>query len=238
MPSKLLRRSGAGVVAISNNIGWGPPSAIYQAGIGMNHQEIECFAEEWPTAKLYGWDPNPRVFDDIKRDYYGTHYPIGLSDKPGKATMYVAPRHRDGGTLYPFTDKKRDHATFDVELTTLDIAVPEGPEENSLLWLDCEGHELAVLKGAEKFMAKENGIVVVNCEMTGKPNSEGWVDQVDVHKYLTNLGFHIQWSSTQRSFLGQQDLIYVKPHLFKEELCNSPWSIMHFREKHGRRAGK
>lgn len=233
MPSRLLRRSGAGAVAVAGYLGWGPPTAIYQAGVGMNHMEVEEFSENWPDSELYGWDPNPEVFGDIAKTYTGIHYPIGLSDKPGRAIMYVGRRHRDGGTLYPFSDKTRSHKTYEVELTTLDLAVPEGPKPNSLLWLDCEGHELAVLKGAQKFMAKPGGIMMVTCETTGSPNSEGWVDQVELHQYLTALDFHIQWSSTQRAFLAQQDLLYVRPEIFSARLCNCPWAIMHFQKRHG-----
>lgn len=221
MVSTLLRRSGIALGLIADHIGW-VPEYIYQVGVGIHCQELEVFVEAWPKVVMTGYEAHPLVYEAVKDRYPGTIHNLGISKRPGIATLYSKKRHKDGSSLYKFHDDI-DVEEFKVKVDTLDNQVPEGPKSNrTLLWLDCEGSELDALKGAENFIKR---VEVVNVELTSNPVSNEWPSQVSIDIWLRDRGFRRQWIHTQRSALGQCDVIYVRPYLFKSEYCCCPCEI-------------
>ena len=101
------------------------------------------------------------------------------------------------------------------------------PEDNTLLWLDCEGMELGALRGGLKFVEM---VDVINIEMTANPPSNEWPSPVEVHEELKRLGFYRQWTHTNRIHIGQYDAIYVRSKLFNPRACSDPEEMKRFEE--------
>lgn len=223
MPSKIRRRSGLSIVAIASWIEW-RPDVVVQVGIGHNHEEIDVMQEEWPEVEFIGFEPHPRITKGLT--YPGPVHQYAVGDRSEEVTFYGKPRHLDGSSLFPHPDPaKRD--PIRVDMITLDEFFPKRLNGRILLWLDCEGAELLVLKGAERFI---RSVDAVNVEMTGKPYNEGnWANPEEVHDWLNAHGFYLEWIHTQRSTRGQRDCVYVKAELFRPEQCCCPCQVKEWR---------
>jgi len=226
MAGHLARRSGIAICLITELIEWIPDS-VYQVGVGQNHAETEVFLESWPQVHLVGCEPHPTIVQQLVADYPGEVIPTAMGDTEGVIQLYSKRSHKDGSSVH-FMPEADNCELIDVPITTLDLLFPTGPEwKPCLLWLDCEGNELAVLHGGERFVEQ---VDVINVELTHKPPGPGWCSAVDVHDWILSHGFKRQWVHTQRSHAGQVDAIYVRPHLFRPEYCCCPCMV----EREGR----
>jgi len=226
MAGRLLRRSGVAIVQVAEFLGW-TPDVIFQAGVGVYSKETEVFKEAWPEVRLCGWEAHPEIYTQLVGDnlYPGTLIEKALGEKQGEILLYYVPAHMDGASRYPYASNSRCQAIW-VQVNTLDDELSPHwnyiQESRALLWLDCEGSELSVLKGAENAL---DHIDVINIEMTGVPPAPGWPTPVEVNRWLMNRGFLCQYIHTHRTSAGQNDMVYVTPKLFKPEYCSCPLQI-------------
>jgi FkbM family methyltransferase len=230
MASRLLRRSGVAVALITELIEW-KPSVIFQVGVGTHHKEVDVFQEAWPDAELIGWEPHPEIYKQIRKEYPGILHQCALGEDVGEASLYFDPAHIEGASFFanvsdPVKNAQDRLQSIEVKIDSLDnfcrpIDIPQR-RENPLLWLDCEGAELEVLKGGEKFI---EGVDVINIEVTGKPPRYGWPSPVEVNRWLLDHGFVCQYIHTHRCTSGQNDVVYVKPDLFRPEYCSCPLQV-------------
>jgi len=230
MASRLLRRSGVAVGLVAELLEWRADTMV-EVGVGTKWEEIDVLRKEWDDLRIIAFEPHPKIYAGLGA-FPGTVYPYAVGDRTGEAVLHGKSRHKDGSSLYPHV--KRDdceYEEYEVQMTTLDIFFPnvEGLSVRRfgklLLWLDCEGSELDVLKGGERFI---EAVDVVNVELTGHPPGAGWCDPNDVHDWLGGHGFYRQWIHTQRVHEGQTDGIYVKPHLFKPQFCCCPCEVRRY----------
>ena len=222
----LFKRSGIGAASTCEAIGW-RPDKIVQAGVGINHQEIDIFAEGWeiPPERIIGYEACPPIYQDIKKEFPGRICNVALSDESGEITILQKINHSDGSSIYPYI-KEEKTKEFVVARERLDDIIPIGfcsSRFDVLLWVDVEGHELNVLKGAEEFIRSNVG--VINIEMTPNPVGIGWCDTLEVHEWLMDHGFYRQWIHTHRIDDGQYDCVYVRKHIFKPEKSCCPFSV-------------
>lgn len=221
MVSFLLRRSGIAVGLVADRLQW-VPDTIYQVGVGLLGKEIEVFQEAWPKCKLIGFEANPNSVESVRDEYPGELHAVAVGDYEGTVTLHVKPRHADGSSIRSFRDDI-DHYDLEVPISTLDLLVPDGPPTTkTMLWIDCEGAENAVLRGAANFLRK---VELVNVEMTAKPYGEDWSSHLEVHNQLIDEGFRRQWIHTQRITSGQVDVIYVRPNIFQASFCCCPCEL-------------
>ena len=222
----LMRRSGVAVVNLADLIEW-KPNRIFQVGIGRYHQEADVFVEKWPGVELIGFEPNPMICEKWLGDYPGKVYWFALGVEEGFRDLFWNLDHLDGASHWKRND---DTGGESVLVRCLDGCF-NPPAVPTLLWLDCEGAELNVLKGAEWFV--RGRVEVINVELTGKPPREGWPSPVEVNRWLLDHGFLLQFVHTQRMTSGQADCVYVKPELFRPEYCSCPLQV----EDHWRKYG-
>jgi FkbM family methyltransferase len=223
--SSILRRSGVAVGQITEFLGW-KADKVFIVGVGFNHKEAHVMKDGWDLNfdDIIGFEPHPVIYKKIQDKFPGILHNMGMGSTVGRATLYSRRSHKDGSSLYPFTNNT-NVGVCEVDVSTLDTYLfvdlngfqQESLKDNNvLLWLDCEGHELEVLKGANRFLRY---VDVINTEMTMKPSCEGWCDPLELHRHLKKVGFRHQSIHTNRSSAGQSDHIYVRPRLWKREYC-------------------
>lgn len=221
MVSQMVRRSGISVCLIADLIQW-IPDLVCQVGVGCNPEETAVFLDAWPNVTIIGFEALPDCYKSAKATYPGALINLAVGQEvKADVPIWTPPRHKDGSSLFePNLEGCRQTTT---DMTTLDVYFPQGPlTSRTLLWLDCEGSELDVLKGAPNFLSH---VQVVNVEMTAKPIGANWCDSNQVHDFLMAAGFKRQWVHTQRTSAGQCDGIYVRPEIFRPEFCCCPCQI-------------
>jgi FkbM family methyltransferase len=86
---------------------------------------------------------------------------VAVSDQAGDAVLALRPEIGSKHRLLAWDEAAAE--TVPVTLTTLDTLVDDGrldPAQTSLLWLDVEGHELEVLRGARQLVERSVPIVM------------------------------------------------------------------------------
>lgn len=117
-----------------------------------------------PEASVYMVEPLPSLFDGLQRLCEKSHgllhlYTKALSDKPGKAELYVDPIDHSIGSLMEFNQEYKsfnrslsaDTDAIVCETETLDTMSRSAQLERiDLLKIDVEGFEFHVLEGGRK----------------------------------------------------------------------------------------
>jgi FkbM family methyltransferase len=118
-----------------------------------------------PEASIWSFEPHPRSYSELAKAATASGFTpiqLGLSDAPGKMRLYdyAAVGDQPGSahaSLHAevFTDIHHgDSVEMEVEVDTVDALLEaKGIEHLTLLKVDAEGHELAVLRGAHKAIA-------------------------------------------------------------------------------------
>jgi len=222
MVGKLARRSGFAVFTVLSHLEW-KPEYLVQVGVGHHWGEIECLKEEWPDCEIVGFEAHPGIAKAQRDLYPGKLIQAAVSEHSGRQFLYVKSRHADGSSLNRPAGMK-GYKTVEIPTFTLDELLAEDLLfGRTLLWLDCEGNELRVLRGAEQML---EGVEVVNLEMTSNPPSPQWCDMMETHRWLVDHGFLRQTAHSNRSFAGQVDAIYVRRELWQARYCTCPCSFM------------
>lgn len=128
------------------------PSIIFDVGANVG-QTIRRLQPLFPTAHIHAFEPVPEVFARLREacPTGATAHPLALSDHAGKAVMHLH-RFTEQSTLDPqaAVAGKSNAGSLVVEVDTIDSVVLRlGLGRIGLLKVDVEGHELAVLKGAD-----------------------------------------------------------------------------------------
>lgn len=219
--SYLFRRSGLACGLVADLLKW-RADLLIQVGVGpfWQKEEADVFSKVWAGIKIIGFEPIPHVASNAVKDGYpGEMRAKALSDTVGTREFYYSKHHVGGGSLFR---AKADWEKIEVEVGTLDSELM--PMENwtnkILLWLDCEGAELSVLKGGERFIER---VDMVNVEMTELPPALGWCSPHDVHAWLVEKGFKRQHVHTHRLTAGQYDGIYVRRCLYDQRYSCDPF---------------
>lgn len=222
MVSRLLRRSGVAVLQLAENLGW-RPTLVVQVGVGHYHQEVDVMQEAWPGVHFVGFEPQSNIHQDEKMGYPGQLFRVALSDKVGRETLYVKTKHKDGSSLFPHTrpNERESYAAELVLVDTLDHFLSRC-DDHTLLWLDCEGSELNVLRGGKEYV---KGVEVINVETASNPPGDQWCSPVEIHRWMKENGFWRQWHHTYRDSAGQCDVVYVRKCLFNPKYCICPCEI-------------
>lgn len=194
----------------------GTPDAIFTVGVGRA-AECPTIAKAWPDATWCGCEPHPEHYTD-NENFPGVIYPVAVTGEDGEAQFYLKKNHSHGSsvfTRYVHCDKE-----ITVPTRTLDtIYKEEGPFGTAvLLWLDCEGSELAVLSKCDAFL---RSVRWINVEMVVEPTRDGWPSHIAVDDRLRELGFVRVQIHSHNVGHGMYDAIYTRPEFvnWTEVLC-------------------
>lgn len=206
--SKVMRRSGNAVTQYLTAISF-VPKQVLMAGVGGHHEEVEVMREIWPEMELYGWEPNKATFEGLRDSFPGFLKNKALWSSRKELVIYARDNWKDGTSV--FEPKPEDHKGWKkhtVLSEPLDgVALPMDTGRNMLLWLDCEGSELEVLRGGTELV--HSCVGAINVELTCRPRQQGWPTPDVVHEWLTAHQFYHAWTHTIRPSIGQFDAIYV-----------------------------
>lgn len=137
--------------------------------------------------RVYGFEPLPQLASYLKKAAPAnvTIHGAALSNAPGTATLRLPRGFIELGSLESHTSETwttdapiEEH---DVELKTLDSL---GLRDVALMKIDVEGHELAVLEGANETISRYRPTVLVEVE---ERHREGGVARI--RSYLEDLGY-------------------------------------------------
>ena len=146
---------------------------ILEAG-AFDGTDTVRFAERWPGATIYTFEPVPELFADVERRTSHLaqvrRYPMALSDRTGPATFHIVGNPddesspgRDFSSLLPLNDifarQLAITRTITVQAITIaDWAHSEGVDRIDFMWLDMQGMELPALKAASPVLATTRAI--------------------------------------------------------------------------------
>jgi FkbM family methyltransferase len=142
---------------------------------------------------VYAFEPNPASWDVLTRVVGGlpqvTIHRVGVSDSPGSATLF-RPRP-DGVRVDAMSSLSRPGDTAGVaydpvaiDLVTLDDALAQELRPIALVKIDVEGHELAVLRGAEGVLRRSTPVILVEIEQRHQE-----ADIRETFAFLEGLGY-------------------------------------------------
>ena len=150
--------------------------------IGANVGYLSGLFARWvgPTGRVTSIEPIPATYDaltsSMKQLYPDTVTTIQccVSDAPGDVTMSVPSYAGGGENYYESRIVKASVATgsnlFTVQATTLDLLIPNlnlNPNL-SLIKIDVEGHELAVIRGGAGYLSRHLPPLLI--EVAGNPD--------------------------------------------------------------------
>ena len=189
---------------------------ILEAGSFTGSDTIRM-AHMWPAGHIHAFEPVPELFQKLKHrtsEYKNvTCYQYALSNHDGSATFYISEKPDKPGTpsqasslLQP--KKRLEHSplifphTIIVQTITLHtLAKTHNINHLDMLWLDMQGHELAVLQ-ASKCILK-----TVNVIFTEVSFIESYKNQPQVNKvtqWLQKYGF----TCVGQDYVNQKDYFF------------------------------
>ena len=186
---------------------------------------------------IYGFEPNPISYKKTLQNIQGINnvqiFPFALSNYVGWSTFYVSRANFGASSLY--RDNFKDAAKsmphiFDqiqenhykdypirVHVTTIDIWAKENHIPYiDYIWLDAEGAELGILKGATEYL---KNVRAISIEVNFKEFRVGMAQFENVYEFLVGQGFKLKyiWGSTD----VQSDAIFVNQRFESEKLNTS-----------------
>jgi FkbM family methyltransferase len=130
--------------------------AMICAGANIGYYALIA-AASYPALKVYGFEPHPKLFPIFKEnasrnDLAVTCESMGLSDRSGTHSFFVAPSDMSGSLESKFQSKHID--SVEIRTTSIyDYLTTQNGVDGMLLKLVVEGHEGKVLRGATRTLA-------------------------------------------------------------------------------------
>ncbi|MBS1570697.1 MAG: FkbM family methyltransferase [Bacteroidetes bacterium] len=147
---------------IRKKYGNGTSLTIFDVGANVGGYSKRLSSIFGETDKIYSFEPSKATYDLMKKATVDCRNVlpnnIGLSDKEEQLTLYTNSDGSGLATVYPrvlehYGDIRMDRTEV-VELSTIDsFCASNNIDRIHFLKLDVEGHELKVMKGAEKMLA-------------------------------------------------------------------------------------
>jgi FkbM family methyltransferase len=165
-------------------------------------RETVLFAAHCPSGKIYAFEPVRNLFEKLQaRCVLFSNVScaqIAVSDRSGTAELHIAEHPKRPGAItqasslhraqnrLAFSPIRYTH-TIAVNTITLDEwAATKKIEQIDLLWIDVQGHEYAVLQGADRILQR---VRFVHVEVHFGQAYEGGVEYTEIIAFLVPHGF-------------------------------------------------
>jgi 2-O-methyltransferase len=194
--------------------------AILEAG-GHNGKDTIRISETWPGATVHVFEPEPSLFEQLAKNTAALKnvniYPVALSDKPGNVVFHISSGKSDGSSSIL---KPKEHLTahpdvfFNEEITVTAENLDSWMTENNIvkidfMWLDMQGFEMQMLKGAPEALKKVSAIYT---EVSLIETYEGVPLYPEFRAFLAGHGFvvyqeYLTWKDMGNVLFIRKDLI-------------------------------
>jgi FkbM family methyltransferase len=181
-------------------LAFSPPGQIHLIDVGANVGRWSCAmvaaarqAGRLDDIDLHAFEPSSFTFVHLSEalsEHSVTLSQIALSERPGFSTLHVVMPGAGTNSLHGSARSSAGATTEKVATTTLDAyAARAGLERITLVKIDTEGHDLAVLRGARRLLTEQR-IVIAQFEYNHR-----WVDARsylrDAFDLLQPLGYRL-----------------------------------------------
>jgi len=196
---------------------------VLEAG-AYDGRDTKKMIAQWPQAMIHSFEPLPEIYERLEKNTAHLpqvrRYPLGLSDHNGESLFYVSERpskpgiaSQAGSLCVPKERLEYSPLVFprtaQVQTITLDTWANENAiQKIDLLWLDTQGHELAILKAAPKMIHHIN---VILAEVSFIESYEDQPLYEEVVAWLASYGFEQvgrDFEDTHKSFFG--NALFIK----------------------------
>lgn len=196
---------------------------IVEAGAFDGH-DTKKMVQQWPQGTIYAFEPVPEIYERLFKNtsmLSNVHqYPLALSDHTGVSKFYISEKPNkpgvasQAGSLHkPKERLKHSPLIFPRMAMVQTITLDQWADENGisaidLLWLDTQGHELAILQAAPQMISH---IKVVLAEVSFVESYEGQPLYEDVVAWMAEHNFEFvgrDFADTTNSFFG--NALFVK----------------------------
>lgn len=175
------------------------PEAFYDIGVGRKH-EAQTIAREFPGVSIFGCEPNPRCYDDVKGKFPGNILNTAIGTRP-HAVLYPG-KDFIGSSVFPVYGDK----PYSVPCMSLDeFDITAGKPDNVFLWMDIDGSELDALKSGDDLL-RSGRVKAINLEIFFNPPYEGWPTRGQLEGLLSEYGYSV-WFSRAR-YRTHRDIVY------------------------------
>jgi FkbM family methyltransferase len=203
-------------------------AVIFDVG-AQNGDTTVKYAELFPTAKIYAFEPSPSNFQDAALklcDVSGRVHlsKCAISDRIGEIKFHLN-SHSGTHSILPIGDVQywREPASnvdvISVPCRTVDSIVEEERlDQIDILKMDIQGGELAALKGARKSL-EAGRINIIVAEVEFQPLYSEQPLFWEIGQYLANVGYHFfglydcQFHRSKPALLCWADAIFVGPKI-------------------------
>lgn len=146
---------------------------VLDVGSHFGEWSLQLLDQPGHSPVLHAFEPSGYSFKRATEalGILGTVHQLALSDQPGIANLVIVHEGAGSNSLVPFTEDRASGETETITLSTVDLFCEEqGLGRVTLLKVDAEGHDLAVLQGAAGMLARQ-AIDLVQFEYNGR-----WID--------------------------------------------------------------
>lgn len=185
---------------------------IIEAG-AYHGNTTNLISQMWPKAKIYTFEPNPDAYKTLTETTKNLSnvisFSMGLGETDEQGELYLCSNHPPACSYLmavahlPFIFEKEKLKT---PMISVDSLKKQNNNENiDFLYLDAEGYEAHICKGAENALKDIKAIyTVVNFTTFRQDNT---IYQ-DLKKYLEKFDFKEIWKHTNSSYQGK--VLFIK----------------------------
>lgn len=155
--------------------------------VGSNNGAHALVMAHWvgPSGRVYGFEPTPRMHAAALANcrHNGADHveiaQVAVADREGEARF-----EDSSGESNPGTSHLSEQGSITVRTVTLDDTIPADAAV-ALIKIDVEGHELAVLRGAQRLLLRCRPAVVLEFNL----RSYGWEELIGAFPYPVRVAY-------------------------------------------------
>ena len=145
-----------------------PIRTVFDIGANVG-KKARQYHRMFPDARIYCFEPVPSTFERLAKNVAAfkgaiVPYPLALGSQPGRARMLWNLTHSGGSMMLRDGLASAPHGAtreIDVPVSTLDEIASELPlQDDILVKIDVEGHDLEVIRGGTNVLSRASAVIV------------------------------------------------------------------------------
>lgn len=184
---------------------------------------LDLLVQQSPNGFHFGFEPVPALYRALQLKYANNSrvklFELALTDTAGETTFnYVLSNPSYSGIKKRKYDRKHEtDTTITVKTNALDEVVLPLHQTIDFIKIDVEGGEMAVLKGAEKLIQRDQPVIVFECGIGGTDMYNTTPEQLFL--FFTRLDYDLSL---------MKDYLQAKPPLSKEAFAEQYYQKLNY----------